>query len=64
VLALPIGHEQDAESRIEDFLFLVKFLLSFERIPPNQKEYLKEKVNTVQREHASGFHSLAAYTFD
>lgn len=64
VLALPIGHEQDAESRIEDFLFLVNFLLSFERIPPNQKEYLKEKVNIVQREHASGFHSLAVYTFD
>ncbi|KAM5341221.1 hypothetical protein ACJ41O_015330 [Fusarium nematophilum] len=67
VLALPITpgqQEQDAESRIEDFLFLVKFLLSFERIPLEQRDYLKEKVNTLQKEHASGFHSLAAYNFD
>ncbi|KAF4998381.1 hypothetical protein FDECE_11808 [Fusarium decemcellulare] len=64
VLALPIDdHQQDAESRVEDFLFLVKFLLSFERIPEGQREYLKEKVATLQREHA-GIESLAAYKVD
>ncbi|KAH7262795.1 hypothetical protein BKA59DRAFT_464597 [Fusarium tricinctum] len=66
VLALPIGpgEEQDAEARVEDFLFIVTFLLSFNRIQQSQREYLKEKLSTLQREHASGFQSLAIYNLD
>ncbi|KAM0246034.1 hypothetical protein ACHAP5_005005 [Fusarium lateritium] len=66
VLALPIGpgEEQDAEARVEDYLFIVTFLLSFDRIQQSQREYLKEKLSALQREHASGFQSLAIYNLD
>jgi hypothetical protein len=64
VLALPVGagEEQDAEARVEDFLFLVTFLLSFDRIHQNQRDYLKEKLSGLQ--DASGFRSLATYNAD
>ncbi|KAF4974605.1 hypothetical protein FZEAL_8532 [Fusarium zealandicum] len=62
VLALPIAQDQNmqaAESRIDGFLFLVKFVLGFERIPAEQKDYLREKVNTLQKVHAAfDFESL------
>ncbi|KAF5020009.1 hypothetical protein F66182_7974 [Fusarium sp. NRRL 66182] len=63
VLALPIRHGQvqDDESRMENFLFLVTFLLTFDRIEASQREYLKEKLSTLRKEHAAGFHSLATY---
>ncbi|KAF4332474.1 transcription activator [Fusarium beomiforme] len=65
VLALPIGCEEarDAEARVEDFLFLVTFLLSFDRIHQSQREYLKEKLSALQKEQ-SGFHNLATYDPD
>ncbi|KAF4435202.1 hypothetical protein F53441_13557 [Fusarium austroafricanum] len=65
VLALPIGpgEERDAEARVEDFLFLVTFLLSFDRIHSSQREYLKEKLSALQREQ-SGFHNLVTYNPD
>ncbi|KAJ4251849.1 hypothetical protein NW762_011146 [Fusarium torreyae] len=66
VLALPIGpgQEEDAEARMEDFLFLVTFLLSFDRIHKSQRDYLREKLSTLRKEHASGFNSLATYSPD
>lgn len=66
VLALPIDHaHQETAARMDDFLFLVKFLLSFERMPGEQRAYLKDKIHTLQKEHAEiGFHNLDAYRLD
>ncbi|KAF5675186.1 transcription activator [Fusarium heterosporum] len=65
VLALPIGPDegQEAEARVEDFLFIVTFLLTFDRIDQSQRQYLKEKLSTLQREQA-GFQSLVTYNPD
>ncbi|KAI1058768.1 hypothetical protein LB507_004127 [Fusarium sp. FIESC RH6] len=60
VLALPGA--DGAEDRVEDFLFLNTFLLSFDRIHENQRDYLKGKLSALQ--DAQGFGSLATYNAD
>lgn len=48
VLALPPDQSQDVKSRMEDFIFLVSFLLQFERIPKKERDYIREKVDVLQ----------------
>lgn len=51
VLALPQGagqSQEEARARMEDFVFLVKFLFSFERIPKEQRDYVREKLEVLQ----------------
>ncbi|KAF7557175.1 hypothetical protein G7Z17_g950 [Cylindrodendrum hubeiense] len=51
VLALPQGpgqRQEDARARMEDFVFLVKFLFNFERTQKEQREYLREKLEVLQ----------------
>ena len=33
---------------MEDFVFIVKFLFSFERIPKRQRDYLREKLAVLE----------------
>lgn len=49
VLALPPDQSQDVKSRMEDFIFLVSFLLQFERMPKRQRDYMREKVEVLQQ---------------
>ena len=52
VLALPRGTgqtQEEARARMEDFLFLVRFLFSFERTQKHQRDYLREKLDVLQR---------------
>ncbi|KND92748.1 hypothetical protein TOPH_02782 [Tolypocladium ophioglossoides CBS 100239] len=52
VLALPRGTgqtQEDARARVEDFLFLVRFLFGFERTEKHQRDYLGEKLDVLQR---------------
>ncbi|KAJ3550035.1 hypothetical protein NM208_g193 [Fusarium decemcellulare] len=52
VLTLPTSPEevqqQEHVSRVKDLLFLVKFLLSFNAIPKQQREYLDGKLETLR----------------
>lgn len=51
VLALPVGNgslRQDLRTQVEDFVFLVRFLFSFERIQEGQRRYLREKMEGLQ----------------
>ncbi|CAM1508692.1 Fc.00g055400.m01.CDS01 [Cosmosporella sp. VM-42] len=51
VLALPQSHGQsqgDAQTRMTDFVFLVKFLFSFVRTEKEQRDYLREKLEVLQ----------------
>ncbi|KAH7161107.1 putative C6 transcription factor [Dactylonectria macrodidyma] len=51
VLALPQGpgqSQEDARARMEDFVFLVKFLFNFDRTQKQQREYLREKLEVLQ----------------
>jgi hypothetical protein len=49
VLALPPDQSQDVKSRMEDFIFLVSFLFQFERIPKQERDYMREKVEVLQQ---------------
>jgi hypothetical protein len=49
VMALPIWTQEDIETRMEDFVYLVRFLFSFERIPKGQRSYLREKLAVLQQ---------------
>ena len=49
VLALPPDQSQDVKSRMEDFIFLVSFLFQFERIPKQERDYMREKVEILQQ---------------
>lgn len=56
VLALPLGHGQTRERmkpQIENFVFLAKFLLGFERVREEQKDYLREKLDVLQRSYSA-----------
>ncbi|PHH64289.1 hypothetical protein CDD81_4773 [Ophiocordyceps australis] len=51
VLALPPGPQRQAEftrAHIDDFLFLVRFLFSFERTAKHQRDYLREKLESLR----------------
>lgn len=48
VLALPPDQSQDVKLRMEDFIFLVSFLLQFERMPKRERDYMREKVEVLQ----------------
>ncbi|KAK4099093.1 hypothetical protein N658DRAFT_173384 [Parathielavia hyrcaniae] len=51
VLALPRGPgqtQEEARARVEDFLFLVRFMFSFERTQKHHREYLLEKLDTLR----------------
>ncbi|KAK4119117.1 hypothetical protein N657DRAFT_650537 [Parathielavia appendiculata] len=51
VLALPRGPgqtQEEARARVEDFLFLVRFMFSFERTQRHHREYLLEKLDTLR----------------
>ncbi|KAH6980807.1 putative C6 transcription factor [Ilyonectria sp. MPI-CAGE-AT-0026] len=51
VLALPQGpgqSQEDTKARMEDFVFLVRFLFTFERTQKHQREYLREKLEVLQ----------------
>ncbi|KAL2189303.1 hypothetical protein L209DRAFT_752557 [Thermothelomyces heterothallicus CBS 203.75] len=51
VLALPRGPgqtQEEARARVEDFLFLVRFIFSFERTQKHHREYLLDKLNTLR----------------
>ncbi|KAI9163687.1 putative sucrose utilization protein SUC1 [Paramyrothecium foliicola] len=48
MLGLPTWTQQDVRARMEDFVFLVKFLFSFERIPKEQRDYLREKLVVLE----------------
>ncbi|KAL2195302.1 hypothetical protein P885DRAFT_40415 [Corynascus similis CBS 632.67] len=51
VLALPRGPgqtQEEARARVEDFLFLVRFIFSFERTQKHHREYLLEKLDALR----------------
>jgi hypothetical protein len=51
VLALPRGPgqtQEEARARVEDFLFLVRFIFGFERTQKHHREYLLEKLDTLR----------------
>ncbi|KAK4069810.1 transcriptional regulator family: Fungal Specific TF [Purpureocillium lilacinum] len=51
VLALPRGPgqtQEEARARIEDFLFLVRFIFGFERTQKHQRDYLREKLDALR----------------
>ncbi|POR33532.1 Uncharacterized protein TPAR_06228, partial [Tolypocladium paradoxum] len=68
VLALPRGTGQthdEARARIQDFLFLVRFLFSFERTQKHQRDYLREKLDVLQHVYtAVDFGDLAGASPD
>ena len=49
VLTLPPNSTVDTKSCIEDFVFLASFLFQFERTPKKEREYLREKIEVLQR---------------
>lgn len=52
VLALPMGPgqtEEEARSRLEDFFYLVRFIFSFERTQKHQRDYLREKLEVLEK---------------
>ncbi|KAK2597354.1 hypothetical protein QQS21_006051 [Conoideocrella luteorostrata] len=52
VLALPRATNQtqeEARARLEDFFFLVQFIFSFERSQKHQRDYLREKLEVLQK---------------
>lgn len=54
VLALPLGYgqtQEDVRSRIQDFVFLVRFLFSLERAEREQRDYLLEKLEGLQQQY-------------
>lgn len=54
VLALPLSYgqtQEDVRSRIQDFVFLVRFLFSFERAEREQRDYLREKLEGLQQQY-------------
>lgn len=56
VLALPAGHGRTREGykpHMENFVFVVKFLLNFERIGKEEKNYLQEKLDSLQQLYSS-----------
>ncbi|KAI5456475.1 hypothetical protein BGZ63DRAFT_366996 [Mariannaea sp. PMI_226] len=67
VLALPQGAGQsqlEANARMEDFIFLVKFLFSFERIQKEQRNYVREKVEVLRSVYTDvNFEGLAGSPF-
>lgn len=51
VLALPRGPgqtQEEARARVEDYLFLVRFIFGFERTQKHHREYLLEKLNALR----------------
>ena len=40
--------QEEARARVEDFLFLVRFMFSFERTQKHHREYLLEKLDTLR----------------
>ncbi|KAK4141508.1 C6 transcription factor [Dichotomopilus funicola] len=52
VLALPLGpgqtREEEGRARVEDFLFVVRFLFGFERAQKHHREYLLEKLQVLR----------------
>ncbi|KAJ4289377.1 drs2 neo1 protein [Collariella sp. IMI 366227] len=51
VLALPRGQgqtQEEARARIEDFIFLVRFISGFERTQKHQRDYLREKLEALK----------------
>ncbi|KJZ77672.1 hypothetical protein HIM_02849 [Hirsutella minnesotensis 3608] len=59
VLALPRAHNthnqnpEEVGARIDDFIYLVRFLFSFERTQKHQRDYLREKLDTLQQVYAA-----------
>lgn len=54
VLALPLSYgqtQEDVRSRVQDFVFLVRFLFSFERAEREQRDYLREKLEGLQQQY-------------
>lgn len=54
VLALPLSYgqtEEDVRRRIQDFVFLVRFLFSFERAEREQRDYLRERLEGLQQQY-------------
>ncbi|PNP39364.1 hypothetical protein TGAMA5MH_08782 [Trichoderma gamsii] len=54
VLALPLSYgqtEEDVRRRIHDFVFLVRFLFSFERAEREQRDYLRERLDGLQQQY-------------
>lgn len=51
VLALPPGQTatEDWKARMEDFVFLVEFLFRFERISPEERRCMRDKVDGLKR---------------
>ncbi|CAK7230041.1 hypothetical protein SCUCBS95973_007439 [Sporothrix curviconia] len=49
VLALPaMSDRHDAAARMDDFVFLVRFLFRFDKVRPNERRYIGEKLATLQ----------------
>ncbi|PHH91609.1 hypothetical protein CDD83_11013 [Cordyceps sp. RAO-2017] len=63
VLALPRAAGQaheEAQTRIEDLLYLVRFLFSFERTEKDQRDYLRENLDILRQIYVSvDFEGLA-----
>lgn len=52
VLALPRGPgqtQEEARARVEDFIFLVRFIFGFERTQKHQRDYLREKIVALRK---------------
>ncbi|TPX08524.1 uncharacterized protein E0L32_010011 [Thyridium curvatum] len=61
VLALPLAadmeRQEEAAGHVADLVFLVKFLFQFERIREQQKAYLQEKLDMLQKLYPAGLNS-------
>lgn len=51
VLAVSSVHQGDLDTHIEDFLFVARFLMHFERVRDRQKAYLLEKIDVLRTSH-------------
>lgn len=53
VLALPLGpgqSEEEFRARLEDFEYLIRFIFNFKRIQKEQRDYLREKLDALQKQ--------------
>jgi hypothetical protein len=51
VLAVSAVHRSDVDTHIEDFVFVARFLMHFERVRNRQKAYLLEKIDVLRASH-------------
>ena len=48
IIHVPIASHEETTARVDDFLFLIRFLFTFPRFDPFEKEILREKLKRLQ----------------